>query len=95
MVFGNIPIGYYTYIFKKNVHELTPYRFEFKWDTNRIWKYFLPMPQFEPESIGWMADALAITKFWYTFDKIKFILIKHTPTFSIAYAMSENLPKPI
>ena len=56
---GSNIIGQYTCILTNNAQELTPYRFEFKCDTNRIRKYFLSMPRFEPGSLGWMTNALA------------------------------------
>jgi hypothetical protein len=53
-------IGQYTFILTKNAQELTPYRFGFKCDTNRIRKYFLSELRFEPRSLGWTTtDALA------------------------------------
>jgi hypothetical protein len=45
--------------FKNNAQELPPYRFEFTCDTNRIRKYFLSLPRFEPGSLGWLVDGLA------------------------------------
>jgi hypothetical protein len=56
MVFGNIPSGiqHYrlnTYILANNAQDYTLCWFEFKWDTNRIKKYFLSMPRFEPWSL--------------------------------------------
>jgi hypothetical protein len=50
---GSNIIGQYTCLLTNNVQELTPYRFEFKCDTNRI------RIRFEPVSLGWMTDALA------------------------------------
>jgi hypothetical protein len=38
---------------------LTPYRYEFKCDSNRVWNYILSMPRFEPESLGWITHAQA------------------------------------
>jgi hypothetical protein len=49
----------YIWLLINNVQELTPYRFEFKCDTNRTRKCFLSMPRFEPRSPGWMTVALS------------------------------------
>ena len=47
-----------TQILANDAQELTPYRFEFKTDANRI-RIFLSAPRFEPGSLGWMTDTLA------------------------------------
>jgi hypothetical protein len=39
-------IGQYTCILANNAQEVTPYRYEFKYDTHRIRKYFLSLPRF-------------------------------------------------
>jgi hypothetical protein len=44
-------IGQYTYILTNNAQALTPYRFGFKCDTNRIKTYFLSELRFEPGSV--------------------------------------------
>jgi hypothetical protein len=46
------PTDQYTCILTNNAQELTPYRFEFKYDSNRIRKYFRSVPRFEPGSQG-------------------------------------------
>ncbi len=50
LVESNI-IGQYTCILTNNAQELTPYRFGFKCDTNRIRKYFLSVLRFETGSL--------------------------------------------
>jgi hypothetical protein len=56
---GSNIIGQYICILTNNAQELTPYRFGFKCDINRIRKYFLPGPRFEHRSLGWTTDVLA------------------------------------
>jgi hypothetical protein len=42
----------YSCILTNNAQELTPYRYEFKCDKNRLRKYFLSVSGFEPRSLG-------------------------------------------
>jgi hypothetical protein len=49
---GSNIAGQYTYILTNNVQELTPYRFDFICDTNKIRKYFLYMLRLEPGPLG-------------------------------------------
>jgi hypothetical protein len=57
---GSNIISQYTCILTNNAHELTPYRFGFKCDTNKQnKKIFSVEPRFEPGSLGWTKDALA------------------------------------
>jgi hypothetical protein len=63
-VLATYPVGpriicQYTHIFTNSAQELTPYRFEFKCESNRIRKYFLSMPRFQTGSLGWMTAKLA------------------------------------
>ncbi len=63
-IFGNMSSGIQHYwsiysILTNNAQELTPYRFEFKSDTNRIRKYFPSMPKFEPGSLLRVTKVLA------------------------------------
>jgi hypothetical protein len=59
MPMGPKSIGQYTCKLANNTQELIPYRLQFKYDTNRVRKYFLSEPQFEPRFLGWMMDTLA------------------------------------
>jgi hypothetical protein len=56
---GSNIIGQYTYILTNYAQELTPYRFRFKCDTNRIRKYFLFELTFEPRSLKRKMNTLA------------------------------------
>jgi hypothetical protein len=52
-------IGQYKYKLTNNAPGLKPCRYELKFDANRISKYFLSMPRFEPGSLRLMLDASA------------------------------------
>jgi hypothetical protein len=56
---GSNIIGQYNWIFTNNAQELTPYRFEFTCDQNRIRKHFLSILRFELGSLRWTASTLA------------------------------------
>jgi hypothetical protein len=58
LVRSNI-IDQYKCLLTNSAQEITPYRCEFKCDTNRIRKYFLSVLWFEHRSLGWMTDAIA------------------------------------
>jgi hypothetical protein len=52
-------INQYTCILTNIAEELILYRYEFKCNRNKIRKYFLAVPRYEPRSLGSMTDTLA------------------------------------
>jgi hypothetical protein len=49
----------YTCILTNNAQELTPYRFEFEYNTHRVRQCCLSVPRFYLGSLGFRTDSLA------------------------------------